>query len=96
MRGAGAGGGEEGGAGGAHRQGQGEDRQRDVVADWAAGIETQHGDEVHRPDAGAHGDRRRRQPDATARADVGVDPPEEVEGRPGAEYGHDQRQDHED
>ncbi|MND95836.1 hypothetical protein D3C80_881000 [compost metagenome] len=76
---------QEGEAGPDDGQQEGQDRQRQVVANRRLGMEAQHGDEMHRPYAAAHGRRRRGQPGQTPAALMGPHLLEQVQRRPGRE-----------
>ncbi|MNE18159.1 hypothetical protein D3C80_1111770 [compost metagenome] len=70
--------------------------QQQVITNRRAGIEAQHGDEVHRPDAAAHGHARRGQPAQTCAALVRPHLLEQIQRRPGREDGDQKRQTVED
>ncbi len=77
-----------------HRQHERQEGQAWVVADRRARIETQHGDEVHRPDAGPHRHCGDDQPGGASAAYMGADPPEQVQRGPGPGRRHQDREDH--
>ncbi len=77
----------EGDRGPCDRKQQGGDREEEVIRDRRAGIEPQHGDEMHRPDADAHGDCGERDPALLGPRTVTSRPAEQVKCRPGSEDG---------
>jgi len=77
---------DEGGGRDQDRDRQRQQRQQRIVGDGKARqAEGQHGDEMHRPDAAAHGDRCRHQPAEAGRTRGRPHPRGEIERRVGSE-----------
>jgi len=87
-----SGGYQEGEAGSGRREQEGDEGQDQVIVNRRARVEPQHGDEMHRPYAAAHGRRRRGQPGQTRAALMGPHLLEQVQRRPGREDGHQEGQ----
>jgi hypothetical protein len=73
-------------------QSEGEQGEADVVIHVHRHAEGQHGDEVHGPDAAAHGDCCRGEPEAVGPAPRGLHAAGEIERRVGREGGDQNRE----